>query len=65
MVVPVVGEAAHLRLRLGLEQVQPALLPRGELEHHQLLERLAPPREAAANLAAELVDETRRAHLQA
>jgi hypothetical protein len=59
------GGAAHLRLRLRLQQVQPALLPRGELQHHQLLQRLAPPCQAAPHLAAELVDEPGRAHLQA
>ena len=60
-----VGEVAHLRLRLGLQQVQPALLPRGELQHHKLLQRLTPARQAAPHFAAELVDEPGRAHLQA
>ena len=59
------GSAARLRLRLGLQQVQPPLLPRRELEHDQLLEGLAPARQAASHLAAELVDEPGRAHLQA
>ena len=59
------GSAARLRLRLGLQQVQPPLLPRRELEHDQLLEGLAPACQAASHLAAELVDEPCRAHLQA
>eukprot|EP00964_Phaeocystis_antarctica_P028053 scaffold15811_cov48-Phaeocystis_antarctica.AAC.2 len=59
------GSAARLGLRLGLQQVQPALLPRRELEHNQLLEGLAPACQAAPHLAAELVDEPGRAHLQA
>ena len=37
------GAAAHLALRLGLQQVQPALLPARQLQHQHLLERLAPP----------------------
>ena len=59
------GGGGRLRLGFGLQQVQPALLPRGELQHHELLKRRPPLGKTAAHLRSELVHEPRRAHLQA